>query len=72
MQLASKLTKANSATSDVTTSYRAKSYCIAISFPHSLVKANQAQKHFNKGALQRDFFHQMKFLLHDSGLAGCW
>jgi hypothetical protein len=32
------------------------------------VTANQAQKPFNKGALQRDFFRQMRFLLHGSGL----
>jgi hypothetical protein len=55
----------------MTTGYRAKSYCIAVGFPHSLVTANQAQKHFNKGALQQDFFRQMRFLLHGSGLAGC-
>jgi hypothetical protein len=55
----------------MTTGYRAKSYCIAVGFPYSLVTANQAQKHFNKGALQRDFFRQMRFLLHGSGLAGC-
>jgi hypothetical protein len=51
----------------MTTGYRAKSYCIAVGFPYSLVTANQAQKHFNKGALQRDFFRQMRFLLHGSG-----
>jgi hypothetical protein len=62
------LTKVNNATNEMTTGYRAKSYCIAVSFPHSLVTANQAQKHFNKGALQRDFFRQMRFLLHGSGL----
>jgi hypothetical protein len=52
----------------MTTGYRAKSYRIAVGFPHSLVTANQAQKHFNNGALQRDFFRQMRFLLHGSGL----
>src|ERR1035438_6912485 len=52
----------------MTTGYRAKSYCIAVGFPHSFVTANQAQKPFNKGALQRDFFRQMRFLLHGSGL----
>jgi hypothetical protein len=62
------LTKANNATNDMTTGYRANSYCIAVGFPHSLVTVNQAQKHFNKGALQRDFFRQMRFLLPGSGL----
>jgi hypothetical protein len=51
----------------MTIGYRAKSYCIAVGFSHRLVTANQAQKHFNKGALQRDLFRQMRFLLHGFG-----
>jgi hypothetical protein len=51
----------------MTIGYRANSYCIAVGFLHSIVVANQAQKHFNKVDQRRDFFHSTEFLLHGSG-----